>query len=63
MLLRSEDLSVNAPCKSECKKIVPVLHGALLESEQDIDLFEQPEFLNRHEGRQLVGSFRTMIAL
>ena len=33
------------------KKLIPVLHGALLKNEQDVHLFEQLVFLNRRAGR------------
>ncbi len=47
-LLLVEDLD-SKDLKSDGKKILPKLHGALLKNEQDIQLFEQLAFMSRRE--------------
>ena len=47
-LLLVEDLE-SKDLKSDGKKILPRLHGALLKNEQDIQLFEQLAFMSRRE--------------
>ena len=46
-LLVAEDIDPAALRGNDAKKIIPVLHGALLKNEQDVHLFEQLVFLNR----------------
>src|SRR5579862_5877901 len=46
-LLLAEDIDPAALRGSDQKKIIPILHGALLKNEQDVHLFEQLVFLNR----------------
>jgi len=50
-LLLAEDIAPEALRSDDAKKIIPVLHGALLKNEQDVHLFEQLVFLNRRAGR------------
>jgi len=50
-LLLAEDIPPEALRSDDAKKIIPVLHGALLKNEQDVHLFEQLVFLNRRAGR------------
>src|SRR6186997_3056389 len=50
-LLLAEDIPPEALRGDDPKKIIPVLHGALLKNEQDVHLFEQLVFLNRRAGR------------
>ena len=50
-LLLAEDISPEALRGDDSKKVIPVLHGALLKNEQDVHLFEQLAFLNRRAGR------------
>jgi MoxR-like ATPase len=50
-LLLAEDISPEALRGDDPKKLIPVLHGALLKNEQDVHLFEQLVFLNRRAGR------------
>ena len=46
-LLLAEDIQPEALRASDAKKIIPVLHGALLKNEQDVQLFEQLVFMHR----------------
>jgi MoxR-like ATPase len=46
-LLVAEDIDPEILRSNDQKKIIPVLHGALLKNEQDVHLFEQLVFLNR----------------
>ena len=46
-LLLAEDIQPEALRASDSKKIIPVLHGALLKNEQDVHLFEQLVFMHR----------------
>ena len=50
-LLLAEDIPPDALRGDDPKKLIPVLHGALLKNEQDVHLFEQLVFLNRRAGR------------
>src|SRR6476620_1033788 len=50
-LLLAEDIPPEALRGDDPKKLIPVLHGALLKNEQDVHLFEQLVFLNRRAGR------------
>jgi MoxR-like ATPase len=50
-LLLAEDIPPEALRGDDPKKIIPILHGALLKNEQDVHLFEQLVFLNRRAGR------------
>jgi len=50
-LLVAEDIPPEALRGDDPKKMIPVLHGALLKNEQDVHLFEQLAFLNRRAGR------------
>jgi MoxR-like ATPase len=50
-LLLAEDIPPDALRGDDPKKMIPVLHGALLKNEQDVHLFEQLVFLNRRAGR------------
>ena len=50
-LLVAEDIPPEALRGDDPKKIIPVLHGALLKNEQDAHLFEQLVFMNRRAGR------------
>ena len=50
-LLVAEDIPLEALRSDDPKKLIPVLHGALLKNEQDVHLFEQLVFLNRRAGR------------
>jgi MoxR-like ATPase len=50
-LLVAEDIPPAALRGDDPKKVIPVLHGALLKNEQDVHLFEQLVFLNRRAGR------------
>jgi len=49
-LLVAEDIPPEA-LRGDSKKLIPVLHGALLKNEQDVHLFEQLVFMNRRGGR------------
>jgi len=51
-LLVAEDIPPEVLRGDDPKKVIPVLHGALLKNEQDVHLFEQLAFLNRRTGRQ-----------
>jgi len=46
-LLVAEDIDPQVLASQDPKKLLPVLHGALLKNEQDVHLFEQLVFLNR----------------
>jgi MoxR-like ATPase len=46
-LLVAEDIAPEALRSSDAKKVIPVLHGALLKNEQDVHLFEQLVFMHR----------------
>jgi MoxR-like ATPase len=46
-LLVAEDIDPEALRSSDQKKLLPILHGALLKNEQDVHLFEQLVFLHR----------------
>jgi MoxR-like ATPase len=46
-LLVAEDIDPAALRSTDQKKIIPILHGALLKNEQDVHLFEQLVFLHR----------------
>jgi MoxR-like ATPase len=46
-LLVAEDIAPEALRSSDVKKVIPVLHGALLKNEQDVHLFEQLVFMHR----------------
>lgn len=50
-LLVSEDIPPEALRTTDKKSIIPPLYGALLKSEQDVQLFERLAFLNRREER------------
>ncbi len=45
-LLVAEDLPPEA-LRGDAKKLIPILHGALLKNEQDVHLFEQLVFMHR----------------
>ena len=47
-LLLVEDISV-AELKKEPKDMLPILYGALLKNEQDVQLFEKLAFINRNQ--------------
>ena len=47
-LLLAEDISVNE-LKKEPKDMLPILYGALLKNEQDVQLFEKLAFINRNQ--------------
>jgi MoxR-like ATPase len=46
-LLVAEDLPAEALRGGDPKKLIPILHGALLKNEQDVHLFEQLVFMHR----------------
>jgi MoxR-like ATPase len=46
-LLVAEDIEPDALRSNDQKKVIPILHGALLKNEQDVHLFEQLVFLHR----------------
>jgi MoxR-like ATPase len=46
-LLVAEDIAPEALRSSDAKKVIPVLHGALLKNEQDVHLLEQLVFMHR----------------
>jgi MoxR-like ATPase len=50
-LLVAEDIPPEALRGDDPKKMIPILHGALLKNEQDVHLFEQLVFLNRRSSR------------
>ncbi len=49
-LLLAEDIPADA-LRSDDKKLMPIMHGALLKNEQDVHLFEQLVFLNKRNAR------------
>ncbi|MBT3170145.1 MAG: MoxR family ATPase [Rhodospirillaceae bacterium] len=50
-LLMAEDISPEDLRATESSQLIPPLYGALLKSEQDVQLFERLAFLNRREQR------------
>jgi MoxR-like ATPase len=50
-LLLAEDIPVETLKGDDRRASIPVLHGALLKNEQDVQLFEQLVFLNRRDAR------------
>ena len=46
-LLLAEDIAPEALRSSDARKVIPILHGALLKNEQDVQLFEQLVFMHR----------------
>ena len=50
-LLVSEDITPEMLKEQDQRKLLPVLHGALLKNEQDVSLFEKLAFLSRREQR------------
>ncbi|MBU2091397.1 MAG: ATP-binding protein, partial [Alphaproteobacteria bacterium] len=50
-LLMVEDIPPEALRAKDTKSAIPPLYGALLKSEQDVQLFERLAFLARREGR------------
>ena len=46
-LLLAEDIPAETLRSSDSKKVIPILHGALLKNEQDVHLFEQLVFMHR----------------
>ena len=50
-LLMAEDLSPEALRAKDSRSLIPPLHGALLKSEQDVQLFERLAFMARRDGR------------
>ena len=46
-LLLAEDIPPEALRSTDARKVIPVLHGALLKNEQDVHLFEQLVFMHR----------------
>jgi MoxR-like ATPase len=46
-LLIAEDISPEALRSTDARKVIPVMHGALLKNEQDVHLFEQLVFMHR----------------
>jgi len=46
-LLLAEDIPPDALRGTDTRKVIPVLHGALLKNEQDVHLFEQLVFMHR----------------
>ena len=48
-LLVSEDISPDMLKERDQRKLLPILHGALLKNEQDVSLFEKLAFLSRRE--------------
>ncbi|KAF0230682.1 MAG: hypothetical protein FD175_1442 [Beijerinckiaceae bacterium] len=48
-LLVSEDIAPEMLRERDQRKVLPVLHGALLKNEQDVGLFEKLAFLSRRE--------------
>jgi len=47
MLLLAVDIAPEALRSADSKKVIPILHGALLKNEQDVHLFEQLVFMHR----------------
>jgi hypothetical protein len=50
-LLMAEDIPLEALRAKEKRDLIPPLYGALLKSEQDVQLFERLAFLNRKDSR------------
>ena len=48
-LLMAEDVPADILRTRDPAKLIPPLYGALLKSEQDVQLFERLAFLNRRE--------------
>ena len=48
-LLVSEDIAPEMLKERDQRKLLPILHGALLKNEQDVSLFEKLAFLSRRE--------------
>ncbi|HEY2339334.1 MAG TPA: MoxR family ATPase [Steroidobacteraceae bacterium] len=46
-LLLAEDIAPEALRSGDTRKVIPILHGALLKNEQDVHLFEQLVFMHR----------------
>src|SRR3984885_12446080 len=46
-LLLAEDIAPEALRSGDPRKVIPILHGALLKNEQDVHLFEQLVFMHR----------------
>jgi MoxR-like ATPase len=46
-LLVAEDVPPEALRSADARKVIPILHGALLKNEQDVHLFEQLVFVHR----------------
>jgi MoxR-like ATPase len=46
-LLLAEDIAPEALRSGDTRKVIPILHGALLKNEQDVQLFEQLVFMHR----------------
>jgi len=46
-LLVAEDIAPEALRSGDARKVIPILHGALLKNEQDVHLFEQLVFMHR----------------
>ena len=46
-LLLAEDIAPEALRSGDARKVIPILHGALLKNEQDVHLFEQLVFIHR----------------
>jgi MoxR-like ATPase len=46
-LLVAEDIPPEALRSGDARKVIPILHGALLKNEQDVHLFEQLVFIHR----------------
>jgi len=47
----AEDISPEDLRATDSAQLIPPLYGALLKSEQDVQLFERLAFLNRREQR------------
>ncbi|MGF1561756.1 MAG: AAA family ATPase [Geminicoccaceae bacterium] len=50
-LLVAEDIDPEVLRERDHKRLLPVLHGALLKNEQDVHLFERLAFMSRREAR------------
>ena len=50
-LLMAENLPHEALRAKDSRTLIPPLHGALLKSEQDVQLFERLAFMARRDGR------------
>jgi MoxR-like ATPase len=46
-LLVAEDIAPDALRSGDARRVIPILHGALLKNEQDVHLFEQLVFMHR----------------